>query len=101
MKDGASIVLNTSVVRDLGLPNAAIYSASKGAVRSLTRALARDLGALVRRMHELGFWHRDLYLCHVFAAREGGGWRLTLIDLARVGRKARPRWRRICTRACD
>jgi tRNA A-37 threonylcarbamoyl transferase component Bud32 len=66
----------------------------EGAIASEEQpALARDLGALVRRMHELGFWHRDLYLCHVFAAREGGGWRLTLIDLARVGRKARPRRR--------
>ena len=41
--EGASIVLNTSVARDMGMNNAAIYSASKGAVRSLVRALARDL----------------------------------------------------------
>lgn len=41
--DGASIVLNTSIARELGLANGAIYSSTKGAVRSLTRALAREL----------------------------------------------------------
>ena len=32
-----------SVVRDLGMPNALIYASTKGAVRSLTRSLAREL----------------------------------------------------------
>ncbi len=57
------------------------------------RRLARDLGALVRRMHGLGYWHRDLYLCHVFAEPIGDGFALSLIDLGRLGHKARPRKR--------
>jgi lipopolysaccharide core heptose(I) kinase len=57
------------------------------------RSVAASLGALVRRVHGLGFWHRDLYLCHVFAERGDAGWTLTLIDLGRVGRKPRPRAR--------
>lgn len=36
------MLLNTSVARELGLPDAAIYASSKGAVRTLTRALARE-----------------------------------------------------------
>ena len=43
LQDGGSVVLNTSVARDLGLSNMAIYSSTKGAVRTLTRALAREL----------------------------------------------------------
>lgn len=43
LNDGAAIVLNTSVARDMGMPNAAIYASTKGAVRTLTRVLAREL----------------------------------------------------------
>lgn len=43
LTDGGAIVLNTSVVRDQGIPHGAIYSATKGAVRTLTRTLAREL----------------------------------------------------------
>ena len=42
MSDGGSIVLNTSVARVMGLPNAAIYASTKSAVRTLTRVLARE-----------------------------------------------------------
>jgi NAD(P)-dependent dehydrogenase (short-subunit alcohol dehydrogenase family) len=45
LRDGGSILLNTSVARELGLPNAAIYSSTKGAVRTLTRALAREFAS--------------------------------------------------------
>ena len=56
--------------------------------------IATDLGRLVRRMHDAGFFHRDLYLCHVFAAREDdGSFRLSIIDLGRAGRAHRPRKR--------
>ncbi|KAF1003421.1 MAG: Cyclic-di-GMP-binding biofilm dispersal mediator protein [Luteibacter sp.] len=47
MKPGASIVNVGSVVADRsGFPGATLYSASKGAVQSMTRGLARDLGPL-------------------------------------------------------
>jgi NAD(P)-dependent dehydrogenase (short-subunit alcohol dehydrogenase family) len=42
LKDGSGIVLNTSVAHAKGFPNMAIYSSTKGAVRTLTRALARE-----------------------------------------------------------
>ena len=44
------------------------------------RRLLSQLAELVGRFHELGFWHRDFYLCHVFWGAGG----LRLIDLARV-----------------
>lgn len=48
------------------------------------------LAGLVRRFHDSGFFHRDLYCGHVLRGLDG---RLWLIDLARVGRGAPPRRR--------
>lgn len=42
LNDGAAIVLNTSVARRIGVANGAIYASTKGALRTLTRALARE-----------------------------------------------------------
>src|SRR6267143_4457178 len=46
LNDGASIVLNTSVVSQQGLPTGSVYAATKAAMRSLTRSFA---SALVER----------------------------------------------------
>ena len=43
LNEGSAIVLNTSVVRLKGFPNMAVYASTKGAVRTLTRVLAREL----------------------------------------------------------
>jgi NAD(P)-dependent dehydrogenase (short-subunit alcohol dehydrogenase family) len=43
LKDGGALLLNTSVAQRIGLPAAAIYSSTKGAVRTLVRGLAREL----------------------------------------------------------
>jgi NAD(P)-dependent dehydrogenase (short-subunit alcohol dehydrogenase family) len=40
---GASIVLNTSCLDEMGMPGMSIYSASKAAVRSLARSLSAEL----------------------------------------------------------
>lgn len=45
MNDGGSILLTASVAKSLGMEGMAIYSSTKGAVRSLTRTLARELAA--------------------------------------------------------
>jgi NAD(P)-dependent dehydrogenase (short-subunit alcohol dehydrogenase family) len=46
LNDGASIILNTSVVSHQGLPVGSVYAATKAAMRSLTRSFA---GALADR----------------------------------------------------
>lgn len=46
---------------------------------------------VVRRLHACGLVHKDLYLCHLFAAK--GGEALTLIDLARMERTTSARLR--------
>ena len=56
------------------------------------RAEAPRLAALVARLHECGYHHRDLYLQHV-VVREGDG-ELVLLDLGRAGRGIPPRFRR-------
>jgi len=43
LSEGASVILNASVVAQSGLPNTSVYSASKAAVRSLGRTLAAEL----------------------------------------------------------
>ncbi len=40
---GASVVLNTSIVNQKGMPNMSIYSATKAAVRSLAKSLSAEL----------------------------------------------------------
>ena len=43
LNDGASVILNTSVVAHIGFPNSSVYSASKAALLSLVRTLSADL----------------------------------------------------------
>lgn len=43
LNDGAVIITNTSVVNQKGFPGTVIYSASKAALRSVTRVLANEL----------------------------------------------------------
>ena len=43
LNDGASIILNASVVASKGIENFSVYSATKAAVRSLARSFANDL----------------------------------------------------------
>jgi NAD(P)-dependent dehydrogenase (short-subunit alcohol dehydrogenase family) len=43
LNDGASIIINTSVVDEIGLPNGSVYAATKSALRSFTRSLAAEL----------------------------------------------------------
>ncbi len=43
LSEGASVILNASVVAQSGIPNTSIYSATKAAVRSLGRTLASEL----------------------------------------------------------
>jgi NAD(P)-dependent dehydrogenase (short-subunit alcohol dehydrogenase family) len=43
LSEGASVILNASVVAQTGIPNTSVYSATKAAVRSLGRTLAAEL----------------------------------------------------------
>ena len=43
MNDGGAIVLNTSVVTEMGMPGASVYSATKAAVSSFAKTLGAEL----------------------------------------------------------
>jgi len=45
LNDNASVILNTSVVNQAGIPTTSIYAASKAAVRSLARSISSELAA--------------------------------------------------------
>lgn len=44
MPGGASVVLNASTFAHKGVPGSAVYTATKGAITAMTRALAAELG---------------------------------------------------------
>lgn len=43
LAEGGSVVLNTSVAQDVGMPGMVLYGPTKGALRSVTRVLASEL----------------------------------------------------------
>lgn len=43
LRSGSSVILNTSIVDELGFPTTSVYAASKAALRSLARTLAAEL----------------------------------------------------------
>jgi NAD(P)-dependent dehydrogenase (short-subunit alcohol dehydrogenase family) len=53
MKPGSSILITASAAKDKGFPGAAIYSATKGAVRSMVRGLARELAGKAIRVNSV------------------------------------------------
>jgi hypothetical protein len=57
--------------------------------RRLRRALARALGDALRRMHDLGFVHRDCHARNVLVRVEGDGVRLWFLDCRRGGVRGR------------
>ena len=65
LSNGASVILNASVVAQSGLPNTSVYSATKAAVRSLGRTLAAELAPRGIRVNVLSpglietpFWEK-------------------------------------------
>ena len=48
LRDGGSIVLNTSVVQSVGMQGGILYGSSKSALRNVTRVLAAELAPRIR-----------------------------------------------------
>ncbi|MEM9132667.1 MAG: SDR family oxidoreductase [Actinomycetota bacterium] len=53
LADRAAVLLNTSIVNDIGMPNSAVYSASKGALRSGMNVFATELAPRAIRVNAI------------------------------------------------
>lgn len=53
LRDGGAILITASIAKDKGMPASALYSATKGAVRSLVRGFARELAPRRIRVNAL------------------------------------------------
>src|SRR5258708_6268394 len=68
--DGASIILNASIVASKGLPEWSVYSATKAAVRSFARTWTMDLKARRIRVNAVSPGFVDTPLWHSIEAAE-------------------------------
>ena len=70
MPDGASIILNASIVASKGLPDWSVYSATKAAVRSFARTWTMDLKARRIRVNAVSPGFTDTPPWHATQAAE-------------------------------
>jgi NAD(P)-dependent dehydrogenase (short-subunit alcohol dehydrogenase family) len=90
MPDGASIILNASIVASKGLPSNSVYSATKAAVRSFARTWTTDLKDRHIRVNAVSPGSTDTSgLNDLLASSETGQQRLNMISnsvpLGRLG----------------
>lgn len=80
MPDGASIILNASIVASKGLPSNSVYSATKAAVRSFARTWTTDLKDRRIRVNAVSPGAIDTPgLSNLLASSEGGQQRAKMI----------------------
>ncbi len=88
MPDGASIILNASIVASKGLPDWSVYSATKAAVRSFARTWTTDLKARRIRVNAVSPGFTDTAPWH---SAEGAEERMKIIsDSVPLGRFGTP-----------
>jgi NAD(P)-dependent dehydrogenase (short-subunit alcohol dehydrogenase family) len=90
MPDGASIILNASIVASKGLPTNSVYSATKAAVRSFARTWTTDLQARRIRVNAVSPGPIDTPGLHDLVASADAGeqrWQrlATSVPLGRLG----------------
>src|SRR6266853_4087661 len=92
MPDGASIILNASIVASKGLSDNSVYSATKAAVRSFARTWTTDLKARRIRVNAVSPGSTDTPgLGDLLASGEAGQERLKMIsNTVPLGRLGRP-----------
>lgn len=90
---GSSLLFTTSIVDDMGLPGSAIYAATKGALRTLTKVLAAELAPQQVRVNavspgpiETSFFERNGMAPE--AISEFGAQIVAQIPLGRFGKPA-------------
>jgi NAD(P)-dependent dehydrogenase (short-subunit alcohol dehydrogenase family) len=92
LPDGASIILNSSIVGSKGLPANSVYSATKAAIRSFARTWTTDLKARRIRVNAISPGSIDTPgLSDLLASSESGQQRLQMLfDSVPLGRLGTP-----------
>jgi NAD(P)-dependent dehydrogenase (short-subunit alcohol dehydrogenase family) len=92
LPDGASIVLNASIVASKGLPANSVYSATKAAIRSFARTWTTDLKDRRIRVNAVSPGSIDTPgLSNLLASSETGQQRMKMIsDAVPLGRLGKP-----------
>ena len=92
LPDGASIVLNSSIVGSKGLPSNSVYSATKAAIRSFARTWTTDLKDRRIRVNAISPGSIDTPgLSDLLASSETGEERKKMIEkLTPIGRLGKP-----------
>ena len=90
LPDGASIILNASIVASKGLPTNSVYAATKAAVRSFARTWTTDLKERRIRVNAVSPGSTDTpRLSQLLASTDSGQQRLKMISntvpLGRLG----------------
>jgi NAD(P)-dependent dehydrogenase (short-subunit alcohol dehydrogenase family) len=86
LPDGASIILNASIVASKGLPEWSVYSATKAAVRSFARTWTTDLKERRIRVNAVSPGFIDTPAWHATEAGEQGlKTASSIVPLGRVG----------------
>lgn len=90
MKEGGSIILNTSIVTETGLQNTSVYSAAKAAVQSFVKTFASELAAKKIRINAvspgpIATNYLDRSNLTAEKAQTMAGWVLSQVPLARFG----------------
>jgi NAD(P)-dependent dehydrogenase (short-subunit alcohol dehydrogenase family) len=92
LPDGASVILNASIVASKGLPSNSVYSASKAAVRSFARTWTTDLKHRRIRVNAISPGSIDTPgMSDLLASSEAGGERRKMISsMTPLGRFGTP-----------
>jgi NAD(P)-dependent dehydrogenase (short-subunit alcohol dehydrogenase family) len=92
LSDGASIILNASIVGSKGLPSNSVYSATKAAVRSFARTWTTDLKRRRIRVNAVSPGSTDTPGFNELLASSpvGDGRRKTIANAVPLGRLAEP-----------
>jgi 3-oxoacyl-[acyl-carrier protein] reductase len=89
-ESGGSIINISSVVSTLGLPDISVYSATKGAVDSITRSLAKELGPKKIRVNSINPGMVETEGLHA-AGIAGGDFRQSVEAQTPLGRIGQPK----------
>ncbi|MDB4969768.1 MAG: 3-oxoacyl-[acyl-carrier protein] reductase [Myxococcales bacterium] len=90
LRDGASVILNASIVASKGLPNVSVYSATKAALRSFARTWTADLRSRKIRVNVVSPGTIDTPGLRVLANADAEGLHDAYAGSIPLGRLGRP-----------